>query len=451
MAQLERRLNPTEPARRSLNYRETPNELVNVERLGSGKLGEVSIIFPSNAPDKEINQNAFGSFLAKWVKDKVTAAKTTNKTLVLDLPTGTTPRSMWQPLSESIINGELDLTGVVFMGHEIAFGDPEPDGPVDYEKYRRKVFKDSLGVDIQEITDPHQVESGEIQGNYISMNSDPSSAEESAKRYDEIIHALHDRKDVQFVGLYGVGTDGHVAEIQSNTLTGAADYDTQHGYSYPITWNSDVMGAVRVPGDADREFHNNMWKPGQEQSYKGGTDLIGPGWEDLLFHDEIVLAFNAQNKRFAFQSTIEGSVDAIVTEEATDGTQKTVMEMTKDHGKGEGIYDDLRNYAQNLEDVGFLQSGVVEAIDKSNELKKSKQLFRKIYSTLYEKEATVDDELYHDIFENMWNFANDYLGKQTPVSVLVRLRTLLGLNTTIVAVPEVVQGTKYETLAPIQN
>jgi 6-phosphogluconolactonase/glucosamine-6-phosphate isomerase/deaminase len=425
---------------------------VQVERLGSGKPGEVSIIFPSTAPDKETNQTAFGSFIATMISDRVTTAQRLGKIPVLDLPTGSTPRAVWPELSKKISSGELNLSGAVFVGHEIAFGAPDTDGPVDYERSRRKILEGTLGVKLHDITDPRQIGNGEIQGNYVAMNAHQGtdiadSAQRSADLYDQMLHALRARDDVAFIGVYGVGKDGHVAEIQTNTLTGAADYDTQHAYSYPITWNSDIRGAVKVPGDTKREFHNNMWKPGDEPNYHGGTHLVGPGWEDLLFHEDMILAFNDSGKKVAFASTIEGSVDAIVTND----TGESVMETIKDHGKGENIYSQLLEYAQTLVGEGLLMQDAVDGVDASDKPRKSKRLFKEMYASLYEKKDELGVELSHEVFDNLWNFANEYLGKQTPVSVLVRLRTLLGLNTTIVATPEVVRNTKYEELAPMGN
>ncbi len=438
-----------EQPRKRLTSGEAPGELVHVEKIGTGRPGEVSIVFPSTSPDRETNLNAFGLHIAEWIRDKVKEAQREKKTPVIDLPTGNTPRSVWPHLSGFVERGALDLSGAVFVGHEAAFGNPTPESPVDYEGSRRKVLKE-LGVKILEITDPKQVSNGEIRGNYISMNASKGNEGErtsdgSAKIYDQVLHALRGRDDVTFIGFYGVGTDGHIAEIQTNTLTGAAEYDTQHAFAYHITRNSDIRGAVHVEGDTFQVFRNNMWKPDEPENYHGATHLTGPGWEDLLFHDHMVLAFNNESKIFAFQSILEGSVDAIVTND----TQERVMAMRRDPGIGENIYGALKRYAGELVEKRLLREETVDTIDASDDPKKSKHLFREIYASLYANRYILDEDQSHEIFEKMWGYANEYLGKQTPVSVLVRLRTLLGLDTTIVATPEVVQDTDYERLAPM--
>src|SRR5207244_3505275 len=137
---------------------------------------------------------------------QIKEAQEKEKIVVLDLPTGSTPKSLWKPLGEMARNGELDLSKVIFMGHETAIGHPTLNGPVDYDKSRRNSIENVLGIEINKISNRKQVSEDQINGNYIVMDAGTGDDNEtlaytSAKNYDEILHGLRDRDDVTFIGL----------------------------------------------------------------------------------------------------------------------------------------------------------------------------------------------------------------------------------------------------------
>ena len=112
-----------------------------------------------------------------------------------------------------------------------------------------------------------------------------------------------------------------------------------------------------------------------------------------------------------------------------DGTEIERIQRSK--GEGEGILTDLRAYVAQLG---------ADAPDMRKSHPKADLLFRAAYDKLHEDEASADDSRYRQL----WELANRYLGKRAPLSRLLRLRTLLGKETVIVATPETFKYSNYK-------
>src|ERR1700683_1017808 len=111
--ELQHRLQSTEPPIPQLG-RIPRSELVNnVEQIGNGRPGEVLIIIPSTAPDRETNQKEFGRFIAGWIGDRNRETLEQGRIPLLDLPTGGTPRPVWPELGRLVADGEIDLSRTI--------------------------------------------------------------------------------------------------------------------------------------------------------------------------------------------------------------------------------------------------------------------------------------------------------------------------------------------------
>ncbi len=416
----------------------------------------------NEADDEAENRQALGLYMATWIRSQVEATLADGKIPVLDLATGNTPKYVWPFLAEMVAAGTFDINRIVITGHEVVYGEPETD--MDYEGYRRTVAEKTFGLTIDDIAELSQVTGSEIQGNFLPMHlvqvsreefasenafleAEQAAAKTAATHYDTLLHALAARSDVRIISLYGVGKDGHIAEIQPNTLTGAVDYDTDHTYVYSPRLNSKAAGTFPWTGD-EHEYHNDMYTPQpddaelDDKGYKGARQLMGWGWQDLLLPEKLMIAFDSKSKSYAFQLTMEGSVDGVIMQ---DGQE--VMKVEAQRGEGETLVGELLEYARGLDAAGFFTAANSEWLTTQSENLTCKQLFHLIHAELLNRKAQTEDQNFTEIFIKMWDFANRYLGKQAPVAVLVRLRSLLGLDTTIVAVPEVVKDTKYSALA----
>jgi hypothetical protein len=159
-----------------------------------------------------------------------------------------------------------------------------------------------------------------------------------------------------------------------------------------------------------------------------GIDYIGSlGWRQLIGFDLMFITFNSGSKALPFNLAIEGTMDGIIT--AEDGMVVERIQRNKD--ESEGILKDLNAYVQKLG---------ADIPDTPENYPKAGPLFRAAYDKLHADEATADDLCY----QPLWVLANRYLGKRAPLSRALRLRTLLGKETVVVATPEAIKKSNYK-------
>jgi|GEM_PF-5450384 len=424
------------------------------------------------AESRETALEKYGTYIAERVVTAIQEAQHNNKKLVLDAATGSTPKPVWPALKKLVETKRIDLSSVIIIGHEEGWGTYEPGSQSDFDAYRKRILED-LNVPVREIRTTDAVSKKVFDGNFVPMHlrevrrddfeqgskgdedfflAEQNAAMESAQTYDEILKALRSREDVTFFGLYGVGTDGHIGEMQVDQMgiersrerkSSFAEPDTEHPYS--------VEGGFFYWQDQGDSFHpesNIFWERGTKlgesvgravwQNYTGVHQMIGIGWRDMLAEDDMIIAFNDVGKSLAFQLALEGSL----TGKIVDAQNQAVQRVEREKGEGEAIFFDLWKYALEIEREGLLTFGETEkAAGEAGKLKCG-VIFKKIYEALDRNEAPSGDPHYRE----MWKFANRYIGKRAPVARLIRMRSLLGKKTELVATPEVVVGTRYQAL-----
>jgi 6-phosphogluconolactonase/glucosamine-6-phosphate isomerase/deaminase len=348
-------------------------------------------------------------------------------------------------------SGSLDISNVIVIGHEEAWGEYESGSKSDFDAYRKKEFFDRNNIEAKPIVSIDDVSSDNIQGNFIPMHL-TNDAPSSAQKYLQILQALQKRKDVSWFGLYGVGTDGHIGEMQVHALGMQESLKRRHVYSDNIEHYSVERGAFQWKNngkESDNDFHpesNIFWQRNTNkdigravwQGYTSIKDVVSLGWREMIEQDTLILAFNDRGKSLAFQLALEGSLSGKII----DGNGDTTMEVAKDSGERGKILIDLENYALGLEEIGILKKGSVVENRESKSPSKIHDLFKVIYSSFDFIELSHDNPKYKE----MWEFSNRYLGKTSPVSRLIKLRSMRGKETKLIATPEVIQDTPYEIL-----
>lgn len=417
----------------------------------------------------------FGRTAAELLVKQINQAKQKGKTVVFDIATGSTPKTIWPVLQQLVADQVVDFTqNVVFMGHEEAFGPYEPGTASDFDDHRRRIVK-SLGVEEVGIKNESQVKGDAIDGNFIPMhqvNADLSATDrklaeyeaalESAARYQEIVSALRARNDVVFLGLYGVGTDGHVGEQQINKMSLEERAQRQQAFVYPIEDNSVEYGLFHWLSD-DNQFHpenNEMWvrnlMPGQkhgrtatqtegygEGGYGDGAEyFMGLGWLDMVTLDHLVLVFNSSSKALALSLVLAGSYDGMIK----DDFGIELKQVKADLGEGENIFIDLRSLKNKLITSGLMKKNILET-EKEQNISACHKIFQEIYDSLNENGVSANNPIYQEL----WNLWNRFYGKQAPIAVLVRERMTLGKKTTIVTSTEVVTDSKHKNLKLLSN
>lgn len=399
----------------------------------------------------EQNREAFGQWLAERIVTAVEDAQRAGKRLVFDMATGSTPEAVWSALQELVKQGRVDLSDVIVIGHEEAWGTYAPGSHSDFDAYRRDRFFTRNGLPVSEMTDPEKLRQPVIEGNFLPMHlgDDPQAA---AQQYGEMLEALRDRDDIVFFGLYGVGTDGHIGEMQMGAM--GRDPSFQHRKSYAdsvqdYSFESAAPQLFRWQDESGqfRPEDNLFWQRGhtdagraERENYGGMQAIIGLGWRDLLRQDRMVLAFNNEQKQLAFRLAMEGTFSG----EVRDSQGQSLMHVSQERGEGEAILPELAEMGLILEERGELAAGTVDAVLTSGESLKCGRLFSEIYRALDSAGARVTDA--GRPYQWLWELANRYIGKRAPVTRLLRLRSLFGRPTELVATPEVVKGTPYEVL-----
>lgn len=430
--------------------------------------------------DFEQNQEAYGEHVAERIIERINQATAEGKTLVLDMATGASPVQVWKALRQAVQAGSVDMSRVVFMGHEEGWGTIKPGSIVDFEGDRMNAIE-SFGVEVQPIESTDQISGEQIQGNYMVMHLDENPRVAAVKFRDNLA-ALKARDDIVFLGIYGVGADGHVDEMQVDSMGIKARTErSEVFYEKPapdqpdapprIGQRDDELGKVLPeegfsPNSWERGFHkwrkpgaqdgdedeflpgNNVFnyrgkptdelfgRPADQDPNFGSVDeIIGLGWRDLFREEEMIFLFNNPGKKLAFQLALEGSFSSEIQE---DG--KTIMEVDLDRGEGEKILPQVKEFAAELTRQGLLDVTECQDADKVSDV------FRAIYLGLDQIEASSKDEKYEPVYEQMWRYMNDYVGRRAPLSRLIKLRHMMGRKSELVVVPEAIAGTKYETL-----
>ena len=344
------------------------------------------------------------------------------------------------------------------IGHEEAWG-ARAGGTTDYDFQRARMLR-SFGSSVKPITSEYQVNGDQIDGDlvlmyqfdskstlrgaYDQLATDLEAAQESSERYTNILRELMKRKDVESIGVYGIGTDGHIGEWQIHDMGFRAALGKRDAFVQPQEHYSVEAGMFPTGGKP-----NIYWQRGAESGEAVGRAawqpemsaqnvVMGLGLRDMIRLDHVVLVFNNASKSAAFQMAMGGSVDGVLSGE------KMQASVRRNKGEGEGIWPDLANYGRALEILGLLRDGTVDEIETGNKSLVCGLLYQAIYKALDDIEASSD----HPVYAVMGEFSRRYVGKRSPLGQIIRMRALFGKKTTIVATPEVVKDTRYEALAP---
>ncbi len=395
------------------------------------------IIAGSLEKSREENLEAYAMEVVQLFAERHDQARKENRTILFDLATGSSPAPIYKALEMSLKQGTLSMDKVIFTGHEEAWGSYEPESKSDFDYFRRTLLE-SNGIEVTPMTSIEQVIATKLEGNFLPMhlNEDPKQA---IDQFAALFSALQKREDVMSIGLYGVGTDGHVGEMQTQDqgrhisvlqrnpyVASLKHYSVEDGSFY---WKNDEGGFH----PEDNIFWTREKKEGEDtgraalEGYTGIDYIVGLGWRQLLQLDVMFITLNNESKSLALNLAIEGSINGVITTE--DGTEIERIQRSK--GEGEGILTDLRAYVAQLG---------ADAPDMRKSHPKADLLFRAAYDKLHEDEASADDSRYRQL----WELANRYLGKRAPLSRLLRLRTLLGKETVIVATPETFKYSNYK-------
>lgn len=425
---------------------ETVDKVLNLP----GKEIKITLVGSPEADPKE-NQKKFGKYIAEQIIFKVEAANRAGKKLVFDMATGNTPKLVWPALKNLIESGKVDLSNVIVIGHEEAWGTFARGSHSDFDYYRRERLTDNK-LAVHEIVDPAQVKGNDLQGNFVPMHltADP---EESARRYADIISALHQREDVVFFGLYGVGVDGHFGELQVGAIGKDAISRRQYTYAddargYSFDSEDPLLFRWLNEDGGFRPEDNLFWERAAtdpkevgraaRDDYRGIERIVGLGWREILEEESMLVAFNHGDKGLAFALAMEGSLSGTIR----DQSGRILLKIEQDRGEGEDIFSELDSFGKELEAAQILEGGTTERIATSKKPFKSTLLIREMYKALDNKGARVTDG--EQYYQRIWAFINRYVGRRAPVSCLLRWRALLGKETEMVITPEVVKGTKYE-------
>ncbi len=416
--------------------------------------------FDSSADE---NQSVFGQYISEQVAQAIDAARLDGNVLVLDAATGSSPKSAWDALGAM----NTDLSNVVVIGHEEAWGQ-NPESSFDYAK--KKLLAQTNLVPITSI---HQITNEVIDGNFVPMHlkevkredfpegndgdllyveAEEQAAMESAHIYNGIVRALLRRYDVDSIGVYGIGTDGHIGEWQRQDMGLRRAVEKIDAFVQPQQSYSIEAGYFPLPEDTDGKLNNVYWKRGtkigkafgratRQQGYNDQHVVVGLGLREMLRLDHVILSFNNDTKHAAFTLAMEGTITGIMQ----NSTGKEVVQLQRDSGEGEAIRTDLATYARTLEAQGLLAENTVDTIENSKEKLKCGLLYQIIYKALDNQEASADNPIY----AKMGEFTNRYVGKRSPLGQFIRMRSLLGKKTTIVATPEVIKETQYAFLATL--
>ena len=402
-----------------------------------------------------VENEQYGRVIANAVVEAYKTAKRNNKKLVFDMATGSSPAAAWPELQQLYNDGEIDLNHIIVLGHEEVWGNYEKGDKSDFDSYRKREIFENNDLAVIPITDAKEVEgNSEINGNFIPLHL-ADDAGSASQKFSEIMKALRQRDDVYFLGLYGVGTDGHVGEIQINSMGISPTIKRMESYDEDIINYSYERGQFKWWNKDENSFHqedNIFWKRGVKageedvgraiwQGYSGIQEGIGIGWRDLLNEDEVLLVFNNSSKQLAFKLALEGSFSGQIK----DSERNEIMQIEKEKGEGELILPNLIEFAKELSGNKLINDDEFEIVISKPNLR-CREILKLIYKFLDSVDASLDDDNYRKIYEKIWILINRYIGKRSPIGRLIEMRSLFGKSTKIIATNDVVKGTTYEQL-----
>lgn len=345
-----------------------------------------------------------GEYNAYRLAEIIESAKQQGKRVVIDMPTGSSPKSTWEALAKMVESGKVDISNVIWIGHE---ADRPSRFKISYEQQRHEILQ-KLGVTIKPIT-LEDARNGKFDGNYVSMHQIPlnyptkreeveTDAKKSAQQYDKILSLLFEQDNILPIGLHGVGEDSH----------GWGELQLSH--MWPDTWKETLQTFVESSnsytpkGGLWRLLTDDKFDPGQ--NFVGhkhpGISLMGLGRQTLLQLEQALEIFNDPKKATALRKTIE----------ALQG---------KNPEKGEDLLPDFKSYAVNT-------LGLKDCQDMST--------CHEVYQTICSALSDNDDSSYHDV----WKLVNEYFGSMTPVAKMILERQARGKRTTLVTTKEVASG-----------
>jgi 6-phosphogluconolactonase/glucosamine-6-phosphate isomerase/deaminase len=419
------------------------------------KISNIDITIAGSLNDTpEKNLELFGALLAERILAAIKKAKASGKKLVFDMATGRTSEPVWPILSKLINERSVDLDNIIVIGHEEAWGTYEKGGHSDFDNHRRKNFFAANNLPIKEITTERQLAKDELDGNFLPMHLN-EDAQDSAEKYQQLLSSLRQRNDVIFFGFYGVGEDGHIGEIQIGSLGWEETGKRKNVFANNIqdySFETDAPQLFRWQNEEGdfRPEDNVFWErqtDGQDSgrairdNYRGIQTIVGLGWREMLRQEKMILAFNDRNKGFAFRLALEG----LSSGDIANQKDEVAIQVEQNKGIGKNILPELEALAKELEGNGILPGGIVEQNRNLVGGLKCQVLFKEIFKALDRVGAKTTDEAKY--YQRAWSLINNYIGRRSPVSRLLKLRSFLNRPTEIVATPEVIRGTKYEALA----
>lgn len=406
----------------------------NIVELGNGSPINI-VVVGSLAESRETNEKALGIYTAQLLVARINEARQKGSHLALDMPTGSSPKPTWSALREMASRDEVDLSNIIFFGHEAewppAIGNPS----LDYENQRRQILK-SLGIEPYEIMHVDQITSKVIKGNFIPMYQLPPDGDDvlaiatrSADIYDEEIKCLLDRPDVDSWGMYGVGPDGHGGgELQLFHLwpckwetTGNTFLMGLGNYNYKNLWR-----LLTDNGSFDKG-ENTLWY--RHQEFPKVQLLMGLGRNAMGRLDDSVHIFNSPSKYAAFINTMNGLGGILKI------SGREVVGLKIFNSRGEELLSEFMNLAEDLYRRGRIGS------DSFRQAKTCQQVVAVILEP-YEDKIPPEE-----ITSPLWILFTKYFGYETPVCRLVKERTSMGKPSTLVLPADVVRNTQFEYLA----
>jgi 6-phosphogluconolactonase/glucosamine-6-phosphate isomerase/deaminase len=403
----------------------------------------------------EQNKEKMGAYVAEMLISEQDKAKKDGKRLLFDAATGSTPKPVWPELKKKTESGDFHPEDLIVIGHEEAWGPYEKDGKSDFDAYRERELFTNLDAQPKSITSIYDVSGKRVEGNIAPMHLD-DNPEVAAKEYAEILKALHAREDVQSFGLYGVGEDGHIGEIQMGGQGVMSYAKRKNVYVDDISTYSmdDSYAQLYRLQSNDGEFlpHDNVFSERgssedvgriAREGYGGIEKIVGLGWQEMLRLDTMMMVFNNKQKLPAFEAAIKGTYDGKI--KSKDGVD--LHSIKSETGEGEKIYDDLVAVARRVEESGFVAVGTIEKFVSSNEGTSLKcgRLFQELYASLEKNNINVDDD--GEYYQDLWKMLNRYIGKRLPVATLISMRALANKRTELIVLPEVIRDTEFEHLA----
>lgn len=364
---------------------------------------------------QEENLAAMGEYLATTLVNIAKDAKKHDKKVAFDMPTGSSPKPFYEALKK--ISKPEDLTNVIFFGHEAEWPPAIGSASLDYENQRLKILQE-LNIPIINITEVGG------QGNYVSMyqadlklNATDEeiriAALQSAKKHDDILENLLDRKDVISIGYYGVGVDGHgFGEIQNPDMYHDSRLRTESTFITPLEEYSlkREQWFLAAAIGLSKSGTNDLWE--NRGQYSNVKYLMGLGTKIMNRLDHSFHIYNSSSKYIALEHTL-GSM--------------------KSKGEGEKMLGRFQSFADMLRKKGV-------RIPNTSEASNCHQIVQLILPLIGSSPESND-------FMEFVRLIQSYFGLKTPVSMGILERANSGKSSTIILPANIVKGKFFEFLA----